>query len=178
GAGCPRRCTTAPTGSTPAVRASSCTSASSRSSSVPGARTASTSPRSTSAGCSGRFTPRLCRGMAENPTVDSLARRTLELVDIPRFLDQHGLHADLVVMLEPTGNAIQAGCLGNLNARLVFQGASAHSARPWLGDNAIEHAIRGLAGIAALQPVDVEIQGLLFREVLSITGIEGGIATN
>jgi len=97
---------------------------------------------------------------------------------LPRFFERHGLDADLVVMLEPTDNAIQAGCLGNLNARLVFHGASAHSARPWLGNNAIERAIDGLAPIAALEPVDVEIHGLVFREVLSITGIEGGIATN
>jgi len=97
---------------------------------------------------------------------------------LPRFFERHGLDADLVVMLEPTDNTIQAGCLGNLNARLVFHGTSAHSARPWLGRNAIDEAIRGLAPIAALQPLDVEIQGLVFREVLSITGIEGGIASN
>ena len=42
--------------------------------------------------------------------------------------------ADLAVVLEPTDNTIQAGCLGNLNATLTFLGASAHSARPWLGD--------------------------------------------
>ena len=47
-------------------------------------------------------------------------------------------------MLEPTDNTIQAGCLGNLNARLVFHGTSAHSARPWLGDNAIMRAVEGL----------------------------------
>ena len=48
-------------------------------------------------------------------------------------------------MLEPTDNTIQAGCLGNLNAELVFRGESAHSARPWLGRNAIERAVEGLA---------------------------------
>ena len=81
-------------------------------------------------------------------------------------------------MLEPTDNTIQAGCLGNLNARLVFHGTSAHSARPWLGDNAIMRAVEGLAPLARLEPRDVEIQGLVFREVLSVTQIEGGIATN
>ena len=69
-------------------------------------------------------------------------------------------------MLEPTDNTIQAGCLGNLNARLVFHGTSAHSARPWLGDNAIMRAVEGLAPLARLEPHDVEIQGLVFREVL------------
>jgi succinyl-diaminopimelate desuccinylase len=97
---------------------------------------------------------------------------------LPRFFEHHGLDADLVVMLEPTDDSIHAGCLGNIDARLVFHGTSAHSARPWMGDNAIDHAVRGLSGIVGLQPVDVEIQGLVFREVLSVTGIEGGIASN
>jgi succinyl-diaminopimelate desuccinylase len=97
---------------------------------------------------------------------------------LPGFFESHGLDADLVVMLEPTDNTIQAGCLGNLNARLVFHGTSAHSARPWLGDNAIMRAVEELAPLARLEPLDVEIQGLVFREVLSVTQIEGGIATN
>ena len=97
---------------------------------------------------------------------------------LPRFFERHGLEADLVVMLEPTDDSIHAGCLGNLNARLVFHGTSAHSARPWTGDNAIARAVEGLTPIVKLEPLDVEIQGLVFREVLSVTGIEGGIATN
>src|SRR5207248_9581347 len=75
-------------------------------------------------------------------------------------------------------NTIQAGCLGNLNARLVFHGRSAHSARPWLGDNAIMRAVEALAPLAKLEPHDVEIEGLVFREVLSVTEIAGGSATN
>jgi len=97
---------------------------------------------------------------------------------LPTFFERHGLDAELVVMLEPTDNTIQAGCLGNLNARLVFHGTSAHSARPWLGDNAIMRAVEGLAPLASLGPTDVEIDGLVFREVLSVTQINGGIATN
>jgi len=81
-------------------------------------------------------------------------------------------------VLEPTDNTIQAGCLGNLNARIVFHGTSAHSARPWLGDNAIMRAVEGLVPLASLEPNDVEIDGLVFREVLSVTQIAGGIAMN
>jgi succinyl-diaminopimelate desuccinylase len=97
---------------------------------------------------------------------------------LPGFFERHGLDCDLVVMLEPTDNELHAGCLGNLNARVVFHGTSAHSARPWTGDNAIERLIERLAPVAALEPVDVEIQGLVFREVLSIVAVEGGIAAN
>ncbi len=88
------------------------------------------------------------------------------------------LEGGLVVVLEPTDNTIQAGCLGNLNARLVFRGESAHSARPWLGRNAIDLALDGLRPLAGIAPRDVEVDGLVFREVLSLTRIEGGIAPN
>ena len=99
---------------------------------------------------------------------------------LPRFFDECSeiAEAELIVMMEPTDNTIQAGCLGNLNARLVYTGVSAHSARPWLGTNAIHRAIRGLAGLAALEPLDVEVGGLVFREVVSVVGIHGGIAQN
>jgi succinyl-diaminopimelate desuccinylase len=84
----------------------------------------------------------------------------------------------LVVVLEPTDNAIHAGCLGNLNATVVFRGESAHSARPWQGVNAIDVAVRELATVVGAEPVPVEVGGLTFVEVLSATRIEGGIADN
>ena len=86
--------------------------------------------------------------------------------------------AALVICLEPTDNTLQLGCLGNLNARLVFEGVSAHSARPWQGVNAVKLAVEGLRGIVELEPRDAVIDGLLFREVLSVTQIQGGVATN
>jgi succinyl-diaminopimelate desuccinylase len=86
--------------------------------------------------------------------------------------------AALVICLEPTDNTLQLGCLGNLNARVVFEGRASHSARPWLGVNAVEIAFEGLRDVLALEPRDVEVHGLVFREVLSVTQIHGGIATN
>jgi succinyl-diaminopimelate desuccinylase len=86
--------------------------------------------------------------------------------------------AALVVCRQPTDNTLQLGCLGNLVARVVFEGRAAHSARPWLGVNAIGLALDGLRAVAALEPNDVDVDGLLFREVLSITQIHGGIASN
>src|SRR5204862_7435504 len=99
---------------------------------------------------------------------------------LPDFFaaNPRALEAQLAVVLEPTDNTIQAGSLGNLNARLVFQGRSAHSARPWLGENAIAAAVEGLRPVVALEPEDVVVDGLLFREVLTVTTIHGGIASN
>ncbi len=83
--------------------------------------------------------------------------------------------AELAILLEPTDNTIQAGCLGHLVAKLVVRGESAHSARPWLGVNAIT---RVLDELPQVDPVEVEIDGLRFVEVLSPTRISGGIADN
>ena len=73
--------------------------------------------------------------------------------------------AELAILLEPTDNTIQAGCLGNLNARITFHGVSGHSARPWTAENAIEKALDGLRAYAAIEPRPVEIGGLTFTEV-------------
>jgi len=85
---------------------------------------------------------------------------------------------DLAIVLEPTDNTIQAGCLGNLNATLEFRGVSAHSARPWLGVNAIAIAVDALHPLTRVPPAPVEVEGLTFVEVLTVTRIEGGIADN
>jgi succinyl-diaminopimelate desuccinylase len=99
---------------------------------------------------------------------------------LPHFFDSvPDVHAaELVILLEPTDCTIQAGCLGNLNARITFHGVSGHSARPWTAENAIDRALDGLRAYAAIEPRPVEIGGLTFTEVATITQIEGGIATN
>jgi succinyl-diaminopimelate desuccinylase len=86
--------------------------------------------------------------------------------------------ADLAVVMEPTANAVQAGCLGNLNATWTFEGRSGHSARPWLADNALYRAARGVGALAEVAPVDHDSDGLLYREVVSVTELHGGIARN
>ncbi len=85
---------------------------------------------------------------------------------------------ELAVVLEPTDCILHAGCLGNLQARVDFHGESAHSARPWTGRNAIHALVDGLVPVAALEPLDVELDGLVFREVLSVVRVAGGIAQN
>jgi succinyl-diaminopimelate desuccinylase len=86
--------------------------------------------------------------------------------------------AALAVVMEPTDNALEVGCLGNLNASVTVRGVAAHSARPWLGDNAIHRAVEALASIADLPVRDVELDGLVYREVVNVTRIRGGVATN
>jgi succinyl-diaminopimelate desuccinylase len=86
--------------------------------------------------------------------------------------------ADLVLVMEPTANALQLGCLGNLNATWTFRGRSGHAARPWLADNAIHRAVAGIAQLAAVAPRQVTFDGLDFTEVASVTQIRGGIAQN
>jgi succinyl-diaminopimelate desuccinylase len=88
------------------------------------------------------------------------------------------LGADLVVVMEPTDNELHAGCVGNINATWTFRGIAGHSARPWLADNAIHRAGRGIAELAALEPVDHEFGGLTFREVISAVTVRGGVARN
>jgi succinyl-diaminopimelate desuccinylase len=112
------------------------------------------------------FFPREELGPAHNPLPAAFERAPL--------IDE----AALVICLEPTDNTLQLGCLGNLVARAVFEGRSAHSARPWLGVNAIQLAFEGLKDVFALEPRDAVVGGLVFREVLSVTEFHAGIASN
>lgn len=86
--------------------------------------------------------------------------------------------ADLAVVMEPTDNVLQGGCLGNVNATWTFTGRSGHAARPWLADNAITRAAAGIAALHAVAPVEVVHDGLAFAEVAAVTRIAGGIADN
>ncbi len=82
------------------------------------------------------------------------------------------------VVLEPSDGEIQVGCNGAMNARVVFRGATAHSARPWLGENAITKAGEWLAEMHRRRPRDVVIDGLVYREVMAVTRATGGMASN
>ncbi len=85
---------------------------------------------------------------------------------------------DLAFCLEPTDNVLQLGCVGSIHATFVFHGKAAHSARPWQGENAVHRAGPLLAELAARPPREALSGGHLFREVLSVTRVEGGRARN
>ncbi|MGY1618825.1 succinyl-diaminopimelate desuccinylase [Geodermatophilus sp. SYSU D00691] len=88
------------------------------------------------------------------------------------------LYGDLAVLLEPTDGEVEAGCQGTLRAVLEVPGRRAHSARSWLGVNAIHGAAPVLATLAAYQARQVEIDGCTYREGLNAVRIEGGVAGN
>ena len=79
---------------------------------------------------------------------------------------------DLAIAMEPTDNHIELGCLGTMHATIRFLGQRAHSARPWEGHNAIHAAAPFLSALAALEPRDLDYDGLRFREVCSATMVE------
>ncbi len=75
----------------------------------------------------------------------------------------------LAIVLEPTDGEVQLGCLGGLHATLTVPGRQAHSARPWHGRNAVTRAGGLLSAFDALAPVEVDVDGITFRDVWSIT---------
>ena len=88
------------------------------------------------------------------------------------------LEAQLAILMEPSNGGIEAGCQGTLRAEVRLKGVRAHSARSWLGDNAIHAAARILEVLAAYEPRHPIITGLEYREGLNAVGIRGGVAGN
>jgi succinyl-diaminopimelate desuccinylase len=88
------------------------------------------------------------------------------------------IDARLSIVMEPTDLNVEMGCNGVLNANVIFRGRSAHSARPWLGENAVTKAGTWLSKLDAREPELVDIGGLEYREVFSVTQAHGGIANN
>ncbi len=88
------------------------------------------------------------------------------------------LEADFAILCEPTNAIIEGGCNGNLRVEVRTFGTRAHSARAWVGHNAIHDLAPVLDILAAYQPREVEVDGLLYREGLNAVGIGGGVAGN
>jgi succinyl-diaminopimelate desuccinylase len=86
--------------------------------------------------------------------------------------------ADLAILMEPTNGEVEAGCQGTLRVEIRLSGRRAHSARSWLGDNAVHAAAPVLAILKAYRARDVDIDGCVYREGLQAVRIDGGHAGN
>lgn len=88
------------------------------------------------------------------------------------------LAADVAILGEPTDGWIEAGCQGTLRVIVSATGTRAHSARSWLGDNAIHKLGAVLERLSGYQARSVDIDGCVYREGLSAVRVDGGVAGN
>ena len=106
--------------------------------------------------------------------IDDEANGLRRLAEVhPEFLQ-----ADFAVLMEPSDAGVEAGCQGTLRAHVRTSGERAHSARSWLGRNAIHAAADILNRLERYTPRTPVIDGLTYREGMNAVGIEGGVATN
>jgi succinyl-diaminopimelate desuccinylase len=85
---------------------------------------------------------------------------------------------DFAVLLEPTDGAVEGGCNGTMRIDVTTRGVAAHTARAWMGHNAIHDAGRVLARLQSYAPRQVDVDGLVYREGLNAVAVSGGIAGN
>jgi len=85
---------------------------------------------------------------------------------------------DFAILGEPSNGQVEGGCNGNLRAVVRTHGVRAHSARAWMGENAIHRAAPILGRLAGYRPQEVPVDGLAYREGLNAVRIRGGIAGN
>jgi succinyl-diaminopimelate desuccinylase len=92
--------------------------------------------------------------------------------------DPEQLEADFAILMEPSNAGVEAGCQGTLRVEVRVPGERAHSARSWMGVNAIHGAADVLNRLAGYQPRRPVIDGLTYHEGLNAVGIRGGVAGN
>ena len=110
----------------------------------------------------------------DNEEVEADRNGLKRLVDTRRDL----LEADLAILMEPTNGQVEAGCQGTMRVRVTVPGRRAHSARGWLGENAIHAAAPLLTRLVRYDPRSVEIDGCTYREGLNAVHVAGGVAGN
>ena len=88
------------------------------------------------------------------------------------------LAGDFAVLMEPSSGEIEGGCQGTLRAEVAVAGRRAHTARSWMGTNAIHEAGPVLDVLRAYEPRQPEVDGLRYHEGLNAVGIRGGVAGN
>lgn len=88
------------------------------------------------------------------------------------------LAADLAILLEPTNGEVEGGCQGTLRAVVRTHGTRAHSARSWLGVNAIHALAEVLGRLADYRAAEIDVDGLRYHEGLNAVAVSGGVAGN
>ncbi len=88
------------------------------------------------------------------------------------------LQADAAVLAEPTGGVVEAGCQGTLRVAIQLRGRRAHTARPFMGVNALHRLGELLSRVGSYVPRVVEIDGVSYTEQLQAVAVEGGVAPN
>src|SRR5437763_75604 len=88
------------------------------------------------------------------------------------------LRGDAAILAEPTGGQVEAGCQGTLRAVVAVTGERAHTARPWMGVNAVHRLAPVLSAVAGYQERRPVIDGCEYRESLQAVGVDGGVAGN
>ena len=88
------------------------------------------------------------------------------------------LEADVAILGEPTDGQVEAGCQGTMRCTVVLTGARAHTARAWMGRNAVHRAGALLSALDTYEPRQPVISGCQFHEALLAVGIDGGVSGN
>ncbi len=88
------------------------------------------------------------------------------------------LEADVAILGEPTDAVVEAGCQGTMRAKVTMSGARAHTARPWMGRNAIHRLGALLDHLGTIEHRQPVIDGCEFREAMQAVFVEGGVAGN
>ncbi|MBU4465533.1 MAG: succinyl-diaminopimelate desuccinylase [Actinobacteria bacterium] len=86
--------------------------------------------------------------------------------------------ADFAILGEPSNGQVEGGCNGTLRAIVRTHGVRAHSARSWIGENAIHKVAPILSRLAEYRPHTIDVEGLAYREGLNAVRISGGVAGN
>jgi succinyl-diaminopimelate desuccinylase len=108
---------------------------------------------------------------------EEIARSESGLLEIAELRPEL-LKADVAILAEPTGGAVEAGCQGTMRIGVKLRGARAHTARPYAGVNAIHRLASLVDHVARYEPRSVEIDSVTYVEQLQTVGIEGGVAPN
>ena len=103
-----------------------------------------------------------------------------DLNGLGRIARQHPdwLAGDFAVLGEPSDGGLEGGCNGTLRVEVRLTGVAAHSARSWVGVNAVHAAGEVLRRLEAYEPATVEVDGLAYREGMNAVLVSGGVATN